>query len=168
MQPAFVPFTLIDIGAQQTRVVAGVGSAEHATLELALGSVATAQQFFKLDSPAPHELERAIDAVELEVMRARPMIRSESVLFAHGAALDELGRAAGATGEKAVIAREAVEQLFQRLASASLGDPMARRGLPSGNAFAATVLILREFMHHLGFATVTFRSPTSAGAQTPK
>ena len=151
-----VPFTLIDIGTQQTRVMTGFGAAPDATMDLALGSVATAEQFFKLDPPAPHELESAIDAVEDEVMRARTMIPAQSVFFAGGAALDELGRAAGATGEKEAIPLEAVEQLFQRLASASLGDPIARRGLPTGNPFAATVLILREFMHHLGFVSITF------------
>ena len=67
-----------------------------------------------------------------------------------------------AAGEAATI--EAVERLFQRLASASLGDPMARRGLPTGNRFVATALILREFMHHLGFTSITF--PERAGQPT--
>ena len=31
-----------------------------------------------------------------------------------------------------------------------------RRGLPAGNRFIATLLILREFMHHRGFASVCF------------
>jgi hypothetical protein len=47
-----VPFTLIDIGTRQTRVVTSFGSAPHATMDLALGSAATAERFFKLD-PLP-------------------------------------------------------------------------------------------------------------------
>jgi hypothetical protein len=31
-----------------------------------------------------------------------------------------------------------------------------RRGLPAGNRFIATLVILREFMHHRGFASVCF------------
>jgi exopolyphosphatase/pppGpp-phosphohydrolase len=149
-----VPRTLIDIGARLTRVVAVVDAVPDVTLELALGSQACTEQFFKLDPPALHELETAIDAIEDEVVRVRTMIPVGSALVATGAALHELGRAAGATSEALTI--EAVEHLFQRLASASLGDPMARLGLPRGNSFAATALILREFMHHLGFATITF------------
>jgi hypothetical protein len=58
---ATAPFTLINVGAEQTQLVSGFGSTSQATMNLALGSEATAQQFFKRDPPAPHELERAID-----------------------------------------------------------------------------------------------------------
>jgi hypothetical protein len=55
------------------------------------------------------------------------------------------------------VGLDEVEQLFQRLASASLGNSAARLGLPSGNGFVAATLILRELMHHLGFTWVEFR-----------
>lgn len=127
-----VPFTLIDIGARQTRVMVGAGTGPDATLELVLGAAVIAAQFFKCDPPAPHELENAIDAVEDEVMQLRTTIAARSVLVAAGVALHELGRAAGATAEDETVTLEAVEQLFQRLASASLGNPTARHGLPPG------------------------------------
>jgi hypothetical protein len=31
--------------------------------------------------------------------------------------------------------------------------------VPPGQAYAATLLILREFMHHLGYDTVTLANP---------
>jgi exopolyphosphatase/pppGpp-phosphohydrolase len=126
-----------------------------------LGSLATTERFFKHEPPTPHELESAIDAVEDEVMRVRGMIPLGSALVAAGAALQVFGRAAGVIEAEEAATIEAVERLFQRLASASLGDPMVRRGLLAGNRFVATALILREFMHHLGFASVTF--PERAG-----
>jgi len=49
---------------------------------------------------------------------------------------------------------EIVEQWFQRLASASLGEPGAMRGLPLGREAAATLLVLREFMHHRSHASI--------------
>lgn len=149
-------FTRIDIDTRHTRVTTGIGSAPDATLNLVLGSLATGERFFKHEPPPPHELERAIDAVEDEVMRARGMIPPGSALVSAGAALHEFGRAAGVTEAGEAVTIEAVERLFQRLASASLGDPMARRGLPTGNRFVACALILREFMHHLGFTSITF------------
>jgi hypothetical protein len=39
-----------------------------------------------------------------------------------------------------------------------MGRPPASEGLPAGGAFAATLLILRELMHHLKFAAITVRT----------
>ena len=50
---------------------------------------------------------------------------------------------------------ERVEETFDRLAAVSLGRPAAHEGLPDSVAFAATLLILREFMHHMNFASLT-------------
>ena len=60
------------------------------------------------------------------------------------------------------LSLDAVEQWFQRQASASLGHPGAMAGLPGGPAAAATLLILRECMHHLGHASVTLFDPALA------
>ena len=49
---------------------------------------------------------------------------------------------------------EIVEQWFQRLASASLGQPGALQGLPAGREAAATLLVLREFMHHRSHTSI--------------
>lgn len=54
---------------------------------------------------------------------------------------------------------EIVEQWFQRLASASLGQPGALQGLPAGREAAATLLVLREFMHHRGHASIVSVEP---------
>jgi hypothetical protein len=48
---------------------------------------------------------------------------------------------------KASLSVEVVEQMFTRLAAGV-------RGLPAGGEFSATLLILRELMHHLGFTSV--------------
>lgn len=146
--------TLIDIGPRQMRVVTGYGSPSETTLDVALGSSITAEQFFKSDPPTGRELEHAIDAVEDQVMRLRTIVPAGSELVAAGGALRELGHAASDAGRGGLVTLAMVEQVFQRIASTSLGDPMARQGLPGGNAFVASALILREFMHHMGFATV--------------
>jgi hypothetical protein len=48
-----------------------------------------------------------------------------------------------------------MERTFDRLAQVSLGRPASSEGLPASNSFSATLLILREFMHHLQFAGIT-------------
>ena len=138
----------LDIGARQTEV-----RTSSEVVQLALGSALTAEAFFRHDPPTPTELESAIDGVEDEVMRVRQRLPGDAVLQAHGAALREVADAAGVSD---ALTLDAVEQLFQRLASASLGNPVARHGLPAGKRFVATLLILREFMHHLGFTAVRF------------
>jgi len=52
------------------------------------------------------------------------------------------------------VQRLDMEALFQRLASAALGHPGAAAGLPDDLEFVAAALLLRECMHHLGFAAL--------------
>lgn len=53
------------------------------------------------------------------------------------------------------VSIEAMERSFDRLTSVALGRPASHEGIPSSNAFTATLLILREFMHHLQFTSIT-------------
>jgi hypothetical protein len=141
---------VVEIGARQTQVRVAGGATP-----LALGSELITESCLRHVPPTPAELERAIEVIEDELMRVR---RSLPVgmgqhLLAQGVALNEVARAADARAE---LPLDTVERLFQRLASEALGNPSARQGLPAGNQFVATVLILREFMHHLGFTSVRF------------
>jgi len=51
-----------------------------------------------------------------------------------------------------------LERTFNRLTAVSLGRPASREGIPAGVAFAATLLILRKFMHHLQFSSITVKA----------
>ena len=53
------------------------------------------------------------------------------------------------------LTRDAVESLFQRLASRSLGTPVSSDELPPQRDIAAALIILRECMHHLGFDRIS-------------
>lgn len=159
------PLTRIAFGAGQTTVVSGTDSAVNASAEL-IGATEIAEEFFRHDPPAPLELENAIDAVEADVSRAQRIVARGSVLSADDPTARDIARAAGMPDAGATnLPLDAVELLFQRLASASLGNTAARRGVPSGNTFVAAVLILREFMHHLGFASITIEPDASAAPQ---
>ena len=61
------------------------------------------------------------------------------------------------------LSRDEVERLFARLAAAALGDPTARADLPPDAQGAATLLILRACMHHLGFDTLRVASRRGHG-----
>lgn len=63
--------------------------------------------------------------------------------------------ASGHAGLELLLSIDDVERVFALLASHSLGRPASSAGIPGSLAFAATLLILREFMHHLRFSSIS-------------
>jgi exopolyphosphatase/pppGpp-phosphohydrolase len=151
--------TVLHIGAEQTTVRHHQGSTQATPLALDIGAQKTAQQFFKHAPPSPYELENAIATVEDEVMRVRPQIVPGSRLVTSDAAIREIARLAGlAPAAQIELPLDAMEQVFQRLTARSLGRPASQDDMPTDTAFAATLLILREFMQHLHFASITVQA----------
>lgn len=118
---------------------------------LPIGPRGLAETVLRHDPPTPAELERAIDFVEDALMGVRLAAADRGGLLIVGAPLSALP---GLDARGMGLGRDAVESLFQRLASRALGTPVAAAELPHGRDMAAAVLILRESMHHLGFAEV--------------
>jgi hypothetical protein len=118
---------------------------------VAVGMSDIAEGLFQHEPPTPLEMERAIDLVEdaLTATGLRHAARGElqtddpRLLASLGSRVDD-----------ARLGRDEVEAIFQRLASASLGHPGLWESLPSGRDAAASLLILRECMHHLGYDAV--------------
>jgi len=152
------PVTVLHVGAGQTLVASGKGREPDAVLALAIGAQKTSDDFFRHNPPTPLELENAIMTVEDEVARARAIIVDDSRLFTCDTEIREIALIAGLPDQPALtLSLEVMEKTFDRLASVSLGRPAAHEGLPDSTAFAATLLILREFMHHLKFSSLTVR-----------
>ena len=118
---------------------------------LPLGPSDIADGLFHHDPPTPLEMEQAIDVVEDALTGSRLQHAERGELVTTEALLQAWMGAAGPRGDDARLSRDEVEAIFQRLASASLGDPRALAGLPVGRDAAAALLIVRECMHHLGF-----------------
>jgi exopolyphosphatase/pppGpp-phosphohydrolase len=150
--PDHSAITLLHIGAEHTEVTVGTGAQADASLELAIGSYKTATRFFRHNPPTPGELEYAIQWVEDEVNRARALVAGHPALWTTDAWVNEMAQLAGVSGTTMSI--DAVERLFDLLAALSQGRPAASAGIPNTPAFAATLLVLREFMHHLGFTEI--------------
>ena len=151
---AFV--TTLHIGVDRTTVTRHANETEVESKVLSIGSVRTASDFFKHSPPTPQELENAIMAVEDEVSRARTLAASPAVLLTSDASIRGIALQAGiAEGERMVLPIEAVETLFDLLAAFVMGRPASSAGIPTDSRFAATLLVLREFMHHLQFPAIT-------------
>ena len=152
----------LHLGAEHLTWAAGTSAPEHAVrLCLPLGGAHTARRFFRGAIPTPLELENAIAAVEDEVHIAHRQLQGLLppgqvwAPWSADAALHDLATLAGVpTGPHRVLTLDAMERLFNRLAAVSEGRPAAQEGLPDDPAFAGTLLVLRELMHHLPFASL--------------
>ena len=146
----------LHIGDGETRVVSQRGNEPADTIVLPIGCAAPGHLHLRHDPPTPLELEHAIAVIEDAVMPLAKRLPRPSELVGAGPALEAIAVAAGKAGQgDARIALDEVERLFQQLAAVSEGRPVASGGVPSGAAFAASLLIVREFMHHLGFEAIT-------------
>ena len=154
--PGNTPITVLQIGAEQTVVATGTGVEPEAVLTLAVGSRITAADYFKHNPPTPGEMERAIQTVEDKVARARAIVADGSALLTTDTALHEIALTAGVPDHPVmVLTLDAMERVFARLTAVTVGRPASQEGIPTNPAFATTLLILREFMHHLQFTSLT-------------
>ncbi len=120
---------------------------------LPIGSRTLGRAHFRHQPARPAELEAAIDTVEDALMRPHPPLPADRVLWPTGGFARVLPLVGGDT-------REDVEALFQQFAAVALGRPGA--GLPEDGAPTAAILVLRELMHHLGFARWAAAPPDSS------
>jgi len=153
--PFATPVTLLLIGEQETTVATGAGAEAEHILILAIGSQSTATEFFGHAPPTPGEIENAIVKVEDEITLAREMIIGYPTLVTSDISIREIAQIAyDEKGSTLQISIEEVEQAFELLARHAQGRPASISGIPDSPAFAASLLILREFMHHLKFTSI--------------
>jgi hypothetical protein len=148
------PSTWLHFGDEELVVLERTGDQRDAERRLDLGPSRIARDFFRHDPPTSQEIERAIDATEDAITQLDRPAGVPTALLSTSPALAPWAALAGPT-----LTIEVVEQWFQRLASAALGQPAALQGLPSGREAAATLLVLREFLHHRGHTSIAFVGP---------
>jgi len=148
----------LHIGSEQTDITVHQENGDVAALRLTLGSQLTSLGYFRHTPPTPDEMENAIMAVEDEIMRVRHDIPSNGKLTSTDNDIRAIARLAGvAENEEMRLSVDAVEHMFDRLALVISGRPASFEGIPDGNDFAATLLILREFMPHLQFGEIVVK-----------
>jgi exopolyphosphatase/pppGpp-phosphohydrolase len=156
--PDGTPISVLHIGEQQTTVAAGTGAEPSTVFKLPIGSRKTAVEYFQHNPPTPGEMENAIVAVEDAVASARTITSGGTRLFTTDEAIRKIALISGVTdGAELILTRDAMEQTFERLTAVTLGRPDSRKEIPANVEFAATLLILREFMHHLQFLSIAVR-----------
>jgi len=152
------PFTVLHIANEYSFIVQGLESDKPDNLWVFdLGAVKTSHDFFKHVPPTPGEVEYAIMEVEDEVMPLHKLLVPNTNLYTFDSAVKKtavLG-AVVETGAAITFERADMENVFYRLAAIISGRPASQDVLPAENTFAASLLILREVMHHLAFKNIT-------------
>jgi hypothetical protein len=122
-----------------------------------IGTEKTAREFFIHHPPTAGEVENAIQVVEDEVMPLHKLLTPDSNLYTLDARILEIARVSAfeESEQGTILSIQDMEHAFTRLAAIISGRPASQDILPTTNAFAATLLILREVMHHLRFRNIT-------------
>lgn len=153
----------LDLGADSSRVwVEEEGRSNELVLPIGTSDVSA---LFLRDPPRETELEAAIDVVEEAVMPLAKLIPPQAILVAGNASARQLVGLSTGTSKSRAAALDAIEAQFELLALA------ARRGAWTGEnhpapALSAGLLILREFMHHIGFDRIELDGSTEVGRST--
>ncbi|CNI22308.1 Uncharacterised protein [Yersinia rohdei] len=152
--------TLLYISNESTTIVTDGPDMAFTAQHLTVGFDNIALRYFKHTPPTADEMETAIMVVEDEVIRISPAVNRTSQLITSDSHIRTLAQLAGLPDKAEImLSLESVERMFDRLAAVMVGRPAASEGLPPENEFAARLLILREFMHHLQFSSIRVLAP---------
>ena len=148
----------LHLGHDETIVVRLEANGQSTEQRLPVGIRQLAADRFHSALPPPVALENAIMVVEDTLVPARQLIRADNStteLHSSDAAFWQIAAIAGISNKTvAKLGRDAVEQVFNRLVAVLEGRPARLEGLPEKAEFAAALLILREFLHHMDFAAI--------------
>lgn len=154
-RPAPAGIVALHLGDEASALALGRAAQPERVIALDLGLATLARRFFASDRPGEAAIETAIAEVEDAIMPLRPALPPEAWLVSTDAAVAWVAEQAGLSWQAgaATLDRETVEALFNRWAALALGRPASQDALPIGGPvggrFAATLLVLREWLHHL-------------------
>lgn len=157
--PAGTRIYVLQIDAEQTVFYQGGVGEDPKPQRLPIGSRQLGRGPLRHTPPSPLELEQAIAEVEDHIMPlAHQVPAGVPLLLLLAPALAPL---AAVSQSPAPLHREQIERYFQQLAAQAEGDPRATSLFAPTPEFAATLLIVREWMHHLGFEQFEFALTTA-------
>lgn len=108
--------------------------------------------------PSEIAMENAIAHIEDGLMPLIPKLRESAheVLQATGPLLRMIAQAAGypPTQSTLRISTEELERVFNRVVDVAAGLPARSQGIPESAEFVAALLVIREILHHVGYAAL--------------
>jgi exopolyphosphatase/pppGpp-phosphohydrolase len=148
--------TKLHIGEMKTVIFTESPPGRNSAVVMSLGTIETGRTFFKHEPPTPLEIEHAIEYIEDELLRIRESVESGSNLYTTDEGIRQIATVSGIDDQReAALGRDLIEKTFDRLTALAMGRPVTQDGIPTNPEFVAALLILREFMHHLQFSSIT-------------
>jgi len=147
---------LLTLGADQLRLTRTGALAQPEEHVLDIGVASVAHRWFKQVPPSALAVEYAIEAIENKLETWRHLAGKVSPLQTCDSHVLDIARLATIAHQaETVLGRDDVERTFGRWVAVIQGRPASVEGLPVDRLFAARLLILREFMHHMKCESIT-------------
>lgn len=154
--------TALEFGDADSGVASGGQCEPSRLIRLPLGPGALAREYLRAARPGEAAIEAAIAEVEQRIMPLRALVAHDSQCVSGDRNVARIARVLGsARGPWVALTTETVEDGFNRWVSIALGRPPTQDTLPTDPEFAASLLVLREWLHHLSFAQVRVEQPGS-------
>jgi exopolyphosphatase/pppGpp-phosphohydrolase len=155
--PMDQPIVVLHLGDEQAMLAWGTEVQPSKFLTLPIGLSGLANKISPNGQLSELAMEQIIAEVEDTVMPLHTKLPAASTLFSDDAMMAELSRWACRTDNTThwQLDIDSVEHLFNRLVALAQGRPASQDSLPTTGRFAATLLVLREWLHHLHFDGIT-------------
>lgn len=155
--PESQAIVVLQLGDDRSMLALGTNATPLQMASLELGLQGLAHRLFPGGRLSEMAIEQAIAEVEDIVMPWHNKLPPSAQLFTDDASMAELAQWAGMPDKATswLLTTEAVEHLFNRWVSLAQGRPASQDALPTTGQFSATLLVLREWLHHLGFLGIT-------------
>lgn len=116
-------------------------------LNLKLGFEYIAKNYFKREIPLEDEIEYSINYIEDELMSNKDLFNKDEILIIENKFLNEILE----DESKKEYSIEEIESIFSQYAYLSMGSPIKNKSLKITHNHYATILLVREILHHLNF-----------------
>ena len=147
---------VLRIGAQHSQLLIGHEDRPQSHFLLSIGWQTIANEYLLHAPPLPAELEEAIFAIEEQIAAAHVTIPAGAQLYSPDLTVRRIAHFLRGAGEESLsLSTDLVERGFSRLVKVALARSTAQDALPLNSDFVATLVLLRELLHHLQFSSIT-------------
>jgi hypothetical protein len=147
--------TALEFGEASSTVAVGARSEPERVIRFPVGPVELARKYFRNAHPGESAIEAAITAVEELIMPMRPLVPRDSRCATGDPRVTRIAEALQVPPEPwRCLRTDAVEQCFNRWVAIALGRPATQDTIPMDPEFAAGLLLLREWLHHVSFENI--------------
>lgn len=148
------PVALLDITAEQMTLAYGTTDEPKEIWTYPLGSDIISKKYFHHSPPTPNEVEYAINTIEDTIIPIQKKLNPQTKLYTFNPVIAEIANLNASAPHPSELDIKEMESVFSRLALIISGRPSSTDNLPGTPKFAATLLLLREIMHHLRFNSI--------------